>query len=173
MKTKIYDKIFDIANTNMQEHEMSFSYTKEAFDSILYKNPAIIDVKEFAGMDFKNFVDVLYLRCLNRLPDPLAYELVEKFSNSFWIDVPLGKYIMLTNISSSTEFKGMDKRLVGQEEMRQELMKQGSFKTKFMLRRTELAIKAKFFVKQYIVFPIWERTPIKNAVRGLMKREKK
>ena len=61
------------------------------------------------------------------------------------------------------------------EEMRQELMKQGSFKTKFMLRRTELAIKAKFFVKQYIVFPIWERTPngVKNAVRGLMKREKK
>lgn len=175
MEMKLYDKIFDVANTKMQEHGMQFGYGKEVFSSILYKNPAIIYVDEFANMDFKNFVDVLYLRCLNRLPDAVAYEMVERFSHHFWIDVPLGKYIMLMNISNSEEFKGMDKKLIGLEEMRQELLKNGSFKTRLLLKRTEFMIKTKWGVKQYFVFPIWKRMPngIKNGIRGLMKREKK
>lgn len=172
MSTKLYDKIFDIADTKMREHEMQFSYSKKAFDSILYHDPDVVRVDEFTDMDLRDFVDALYLRCLNRLPDSLAYELMERCSNRS-CDAALGKYILLTNVYNSVEFKKMGKTLVGQEEMRQKLLQNGSLVTKLVMQRGKLIIKIKYFAEKYFVYPIWRKTPnsIKNIIRRLMNRE--
>lgn len=173
MSTKLYDKIFDIADTKMREHEMQFSYSKKAFNSILYHNPVVVHVDEFTDMDIKDYLDALYLRCLNRLPDSFAYELMEQYTNNSY-DVFLGKYILLSNVSNSIEFMKMGKTLVGQEEMRQNLLN-GSLKTRILLRRMELLIQVKYYLEKYLLFPIWRRIPdgIKNIIRRVMSREKK
>lgn len=174
MEMKLYDKIFDVANGKMQEHGMSFSFGREGFMSILHKNPNVISAEEFLSLDAKNFVDAVYLRCLNRLPNSFAYNQMNKYSADSETDLLLKKYILLMNVSRSAEFRTMHKRIDGVEWLRKEVVKNGSFKTKCRLKGAECKAGVKYVIKKYFILPVWNRFSLekKMAIKAFVLREK-
>lgn len=174
MEMKLYDKIFDVANSKMQEHGMEFSFGREVFLSFLNRDPNVIHVSEFTALEPRDFVGAVYLRCLNRLPDAMAYELLNRFKTGSQKDAIYNKYLILMSVGYSAEFQEMHKKLEGLKQLKREVLKNCSLKTKCRLRGAEVKADVKRVIKQYILFPIWKRLPnnIKNLIRTFLKREK-
>ena len=59
----LYDKIYQTALKNMTSAGMKFSFDQKAFESILYKNPDLVSIKEFEMLtEEKDFLTAVYLR---------------------------------------------------------------------------------------------------------------
>lgn len=174
MELKLYDKIFDVANGKMQEHGLEFCFGREAFQCILHKNPNVISVEEFMELGAKDFVDAVYLRCLNRLPNSFAYNQMKKYSQDLASDLLLKKYILLMNVNRSAEFKTMHKRIEGVEWLRKEVIKNGTGKTRLRLMDAECKAGIKYVLKKYFISPIWNRLSLdrKMAIKAFVLREK-
>jgi len=174
MEIKLYDKIFDVANGKMQEHDMEFSFDKKVFDCILYQNPNVIRVEEFLDLMPKDFVDAVYLRCLNLLPDTRAVQRMMRYMDGAENKILLRKYLLLMSVNRSAEFKGMHKRLEGVEWLRAEVLKNSPFTTRCRLRASEAKASVKQVVKKYLFLPIWNRFSLekKMAIKAFVLREK-
>lgn len=174
MEMKLYDKIFEVANGKMQEHGMEFSFDKKAFDCILYRNPNEISVKEFLELDAGSFLSAVYLRCLNRLPDVLAYRQIDGWESQSEKQLLYKKYLVLMNVSLSAEFKSLHKTIEGVEWLRKEVIKKGTFRTRLYLGAAEWKAGVKRVIKQYLLWPIWNRFSLekKMAIKAFLLREK-
>ena len=174
MEMKLYDKIFDVANGKMQQYGMEFSFDKKTFDCILYRNPHSIQVQEFLGMQPKDFVDAVYLRCLNRLPDARAIRKILRRMNGTENKILLRKYILLMNVSRSAEWKSMHKKIEGLVWLRTEVLKNGSFTIHCHLRASEAKAEIKRVIKKYLFMPVWNRFSLekKMAIKAFVLREK-
>ena len=170
----LYDKIFHVANSKMQSHQQEFSFGQAAFNSILYKNPNVISVDEFIALAPEEFLNAVYLRCLNRLPDALARKQVEDLN----VDVPeyerLAQYKILMRVSRSAEFRALNKQVSGLKEMRKELLANGSRKLKWIIRAEEFKAGVRYVIKTFLIFPIWKRLSMdtKVKIKSLIIREK-
>lgn len=174
MEIKLYDKIFDVANSMMQQHGMEFSFGREVFASFLDKDPNVIQVSEFKELEAADFVGAVYLRCLNRLPDAMAYRQLDYFNTGSEDNILYGKYLILVSVSYSAEFQELHKKLEGLKELRTEILRKCSLKIKCRLRWAEFSAENKCFIKKYFLFPIWRRLPEKSkkAIRTFLKRER-
>lgn len=174
MEIKLYDKIFQVANGKMQEHGMEFSFDKKAFDCILYRNPNIIRVEEFLDLEPRDFVDAVYLRCLNRLPDTRAVQRMMEYMDGAEQKKLLRKYLLLMSINRSAEFKAMHKKIEGVEWLRAEVLKNSPFITRCRLRASEAKASVKQMIKKYLFLPIWNRFSLekKMAIKSFVLREK-
>ncbi len=174
MEMKLYDKIFEVANGKMQEHGMEFSFDKRAFDCILYRNPNEISVKEFLELDAGSFLNAVYLRCLNRLPDALAYRQISGWESQSDKQLLYKKYLMLMNVSLSAEFRVLHKKMEGVEWLRKEVLKKGTFQTRLYLSAAECKACVKRVIKKYLFQPVWNRLSLekKMAIKAFVLREK-
>ncbi len=168
---KLYEKIFDVADSGMKSDGQKFSFGQAAFSSILYKDPHVISVDEFEGMEPEDFLNAVYLRCLNRLPDTLARRQIDNLTAEY---ERLVRYKILMNVSRSAEFRSLDKTVTGLKEMRKELLTNGSCKLKMIIRAEELKSGVRYVVKTFFIFPIWKRLPMdtKVKIKAFIVREK-
>lgn len=171
---QLYDKIFQVANENMQTSGQEFSFGKMAFESILYKNPGLIEASEFRDMPREEFLPAVYLRCLNRLPDSSAKKIYENLLKQNNEDEMYVYYAILTTVGASTEFKNLNKKLVGLLEWKF-VMKGRGVTYRFKVKWLEVKAKLKYLFHHYIFEPIWKRLPnnVKNVIRVMCGRGKK
>lgn len=170
----LYDKIYNITNAQMKKNEMQLSFSKNAYESILYQNPNEVSVFEFMDLSSKDFIDSVYLRCLNRLPDVVAYKHLDNIKSGRKRDIDYWKYFVLLTVSESQEFKNTNKRLLGFNQLKKELIKNGTIKSKIVLKQEEVKVIGRNLVKKYCLLPVWRRLPekTKNKLRRIILKEK-
>lgn len=170
---QLYDKIFQVANENMRTNGLEFNFGQAAFESILYKNPRIIEVSEFESLSEMEFLTAVYLRFLNRLPDESARREYIKLAKNI-DEEAYKKFLIMQALTNSPEFKNLDKKVVGLGAVRRNFLNRG---IKYRLNIRAIAAKSKFLYsfRHYIFEPIWKRLPnnIKNVIRVICGREKK
>lgn len=83
MEKSIYEKIFDISNSNMQKSGNSFVHPKSAFLCYTALDPHKVDLIELCKIQANNpeFLDIAYINLLNRPVDPEAYQSWKKHFN--------------------------------------------------------------------------------------------
>lgn len=120
----LYDKIYQTALNNMISAGLKFSLDQKAFESILYKNPDIVSVKEFEMLtEEKVFLTAVYIRFLNRLPDEKAKRRYVNLIKKNQLD--LANYIFFYSLTKSAEFKKIHKTVTDLKELKDQLYKEG------------------------------------------------
>lgn len=120
----LYDKIYQTALKNMTSAGMKFSYDQKAFESILYKNPDLISIKEFEMLtEEKDFLTAVYLRLLNRIPDEKVKRRYKNLIQKKQLD--LANYIFFCSLTKSAEFKKLNKTVTGLKELKDQLYEEG------------------------------------------------
>ena len=155
---EIYDKIYDVSKKHMIESDMDFSFSKESFKSILYVNPYVIDINEFLFLSDNDFINAVYLRFLNRLPDQSSlssyYNRVYK-SNA---DSELIRYGILLSVMYSPEFKDKGKDVNNLIELEKKLINKSKF-TILRLILIKYTVVIRGGILKCIVIPTWNSFP--------------
>lgn len=74
MENQIYERLFEIADKNMQQSGRSFTCPKAAFLYYIKNDPCVTDVMELMETPASNeeFLDIAYIAVLNRTADDTA-----------------------------------------------------------------------------------------------------
>ena len=164
---QIYDRIFAIADKNMREYGMEFSYSLPVFRSIIHVPPDVVDASEFDELSGDDLTAAVYVRCLGRMPDKAAWEAAHKLERTVSGRSDEARKIMLLSIAHSAEFACTGRCFIGLEEPGEK--KRRGHVIRQMVQRAEGVI----FIK--MVIPVWKILPnqVKNLVRVCTGREKK
>ncbi len=164
---QIYDRIFAIADKNMREYGMEFSYSLPVFRSIIHVPPDVVDASEFDELSGDDLTAAVYVRCLGRMPDKAAWEAAHKLERTVSGRSDEARKIMLLSIAHSAEFACTGRCFIGLEEPGEK--KRRVHVIRQMVQRAEGVI----FIK--MVIPVWKILPnqVKNLVRVCTGREKK
>lgn len=173
--SSLVEKIYHTANNNMQLFNIKLSYNLLVFRRIINKNPRVIDVSEFDGLEMEDFVTLAYYRCLNRLPDQVIKYRMSSLKDKYLTHPEIVHFKLLLALNSSPELKQLDKQITGMKELKKTIFK------KYLLRGwlEVVPAEAKGIVRKsvlnYFVFPLWKALPNggKNVIRGLLGREKR
>lgn len=171
---QLYDKIFQVANENMTSSGLKFSFGKTAFESILCKNPELIEVSEFDTVAREEFLTAVYLRCLNRLPDCEIEKYYSKLLEITDGDDEYTRYSIFNTITKSIEFKNLDKKIEGLKEMRR-AVKHRTYICCIRAHIFQIKAECVLIIHDYFFEPIWKRLPnsFRNVIRVICGREKK
>lgn len=172
-KIELYDKIFYTASENMKKGGKAFSFTKSALDCIVCKEPDKINVNEFLELNSTEYVEALYVRCLNGLPNSIAYSKMKELSEQYDQDGLFAKYIFLVYVTYSAEFRSMNRRVVGMNELRDKVISNSSVRERLFVRRKEISARIRGVIKRYFFIPMWKvmPEPVKKKIRRLRNRE--
>ncbi|MDE6905954.1 MAG: hypothetical protein K2P76_13645 [Lachnospiraceae bacterium] len=169
----LFQKIYRISNSNMVRAGQCFTYNEKAFQCLIGKNPQYIDVYEFDGLENEELVSALYLRFMNRLPDPSAIQVFRKYQNICGEDVELLKFCLIQYLSKSPEHKKLFKK-VAKDKNNIKNRKKSCIKF-LRIILTEKALMCRVLFHRYIFEPLWMRIPksIRNFIRKICGRETK
>lgn len=172
-KIELYDRIFFTANENMKKGGSAFTFSKVALECILCKEPDKLDVNEFVELNPKEYIEALYVRCLNGLPNAKAYSKMEEL-----LVLPKGgelfaKYIFMVYVVYSAEFKSMNRKMTGMKKLRENVLINSSLSGKLYIYRKEISARIRGVAKRYLLVPMWNITPesLKKKVRSIRNRE--
>lgn len=164
---QIYDRIFAIADKNMREYGMEFSYSLPVFRSIIHVPPDVVDASEFDELSGDDLTAAVYVRCLGRMPDKAAWEAAHKLERTVSGRSDEARKIMLLSIAHSAEFACTGRCFIGLEEPGRGTQRAQVF--------CQIRQRVKVFVFGKIAIPLWKVFPngIRNFVRVCTGREKK
>lgn len=180
-QTSIFDKLYDVACSNMQKDGQQFSFSKIAYKSLVGAHPQIINFNEFIGLQNKDSFFSIYLRMLNRLPDAAALEIYKSYDKTCMDNNDLFCSIILKAVKNSPECKKLNKKATGLKSIRcvnSKFFKQnGISRIKLYTNYLLLVIKVRCYgtFHRWIFEPIWKAIPKswRNFFRSLCGRETK
>lgn len=102
MDTKLYESMYDIVAENMRSKDQEMPFSKEVFLFKTNQEDYEFDVLKAMKFDNQDFLNTIYLCCLYRLPDPIAYK---RWESEFYLKSEVFKEKLLYTISNAMEFK--------------------------------------------------------------------
>lgn len=171
----LFQKIYCISSRNMIKAGQGFTYNEKAFQCIIGKDPQHISVHEFDGLEDEELFVALYIRFLNRLPDPGAKQVLEKYEKICDGDDEMMKFCLIRYLSKSPEYKNLNKKIDNNNSIKLiKIYKNYGFKI-IKIMFTERILMGRVLFHRHIFEPIWTRLPksIRNVIRRICGKETK
>lgn len=163
----IYEKIYDVANSNLNMVEQKLPFGKNVFKNILYHNPHVVDIHEFDKLCNEDLLVNVYLRLLNRLPDTVIIKIWQRRSKKQSHDEILNRYYLLYAIVKSDEYKCANKNF-NWKNLRNKVVR-ASIKNRIGVYLYELyVIIARLGIT--IIRPVWRKLPkrLKKRLKNIL-----
>ena len=163
----MYRKLYQIVENILEAHGTGFTISENVACAIYGKNPDVVDITEFDGFHEGEFLEYVYYRLLDGMPDEDAFEMffseeqLEQFKN----EKALHLFIILSIIKTE-KFLSSEKKLEGLEARWKQLRKAGEIGLLESIKLHSLEDKISFEKILYL----YVLHPVRNMLPGKLRK---